>query len=110
MPEPTISTPNRVRRGVRSSFGGGLFERLFGLDGETNRDVGLAVEHLDQMTAQQAVELALGPPLGNQLNAAVAGIALGTADIRFPHAREYAPRISGLPVGDAPQPPFPNVS
>ena len=76
-----------ARPGDRSE----LLERLFGLDREADGDVGLAVEDLKQVTAEQAMELALGAPLGHQLDAPVAGIALGTGDVGFPHARNMRP-------------------
>ena len=68
-----------------------LFEGLFGLHREADGDVGLAVEHFQQMAAQQAMKLALGAPLRNQFDAAVAGMAFGTGQIRFFHGRYMLP-------------------
>ena len=42
------------------------------------------------MVAQQATEFAPGPLFGNQLKAAVAGVAVGTGDVGFLHRIKYA--------------------
>lgn len=58
---------------------------LFRLDGEPERDLDCTVESLKQVVAEQATELARWRRLGNQFNAAVASLALGTGDIGLPN-------------------------
>jgi hypothetical protein len=64
-----------------------LFERLFRLHRETDGDFGRAVEHLNQVIAEQASELALRSRLGDQFDPAIAGPAFGTDDIGFLHGQ-----------------------
>jgi len=53
------------------------------------------------MVAQQATEFAPGPLFGNQFKAAVAGMAVGTGDVGFPHRinmRQRQNRSSPVPL------------
>jgi hypothetical protein len=63
----------------------GLFECLLGLNREADGDLGRAVEYLENLVAEQAAELSLGPWPRGEFNPAVAGVALRTGDIGFFH-------------------------
>jgi hypothetical protein len=67
------------------------FKYLFGMDREADGYAGFAIENLKEMVAERATELALGPGLGGQFNAAVASLALWTDDIRLFHGRVELP-------------------
>lgn len=58
-----------------------VLEGLLGLNREADRDFGLAVEHLEKMTAEQAMKLALGAADRAQFDTPIAGVAFGTGDI-----------------------------
>ena len=60
-----------------------LFEHLFWLNGEAGADVGLAIEDPKRLIAEQAAIRALGSWAGDQLDAAIAGIALGTGAVGY---------------------------
>jgi hypothetical protein len=57
------------------------FEGFFRLNGETDRDIGRAVEPFENLVAKQTTILALGAGPGCQLNAAIAGMTGGTSKV-----------------------------
>ena len=57
------------------------FEGFFRLNGETDRDIGRAVEPLKNLVAKQTTILALGAGPRGQLNAAIAGMTGGTSTV-----------------------------
>lgn len=86
-PPQSNETPKKSpgQFGPAGSPRAGSFEHFFGLNREADGYGGFAVEHLKDMTTQQAAELALGPLAGNQFNAAVACVAFGTGDVGLSH-------------------------
>jgi hypothetical protein len=72
----------------------GSFEGLFGLNREADGHVGFAVEYLDDVIAQQAAELALGPLAGNQFDPSVPRVALRTAEVGLSHTQTMLRRPS----------------
>lgn len=59
------------------------FESFFGLDRETDRDIGRTVEYFDQLVAEQTPKLAFNAGTRGELDPAITGIAAGTGSIRF---------------------------
>ncbi len=57
----------------------------FRLDGEPKGNFRFAVEDLQKLIAEHAMEFTLWSLLGNEFNAAVARIAFGTGDVGFSH-------------------------
>ena len=60
-------------------------EGLLGLHREAGGDFGRPIENFKHVIAQQAAELAGGSRAACELNAAIAGIAVGADDIGFFH-------------------------
>jgi hypothetical protein len=60
-------------------------EGSFGLNREPDSHFGGPVENFKQMSAQQALELALGPVTAGQCKAAVSGVTFWADDIGFFH-------------------------
>jgi hypothetical protein len=99
----TIKLPNRqswrllrrcIWRGLSVCAQGlcGLSESLLGLDRKADGDLCRPVENLNEMTAKHAMEFALDSAAGTQLQAAIAGMAVRTDDIRFFHRSNMGPR------------------
>jgi hypothetical protein len=70
------------------SAGLASFEQPFRLHRETKGYFGRPVENLKDIVAEQATELTLVSLFGNQFDPAVAGLTLGTDDIRLFHGQE----------------------
>ncbi len=64
-------------------------EYLFGLDRETDRNLGATVENLKDMTTKQTVELATDSLLGNQFDTAITSVTRGTSEVRLSHVRNH---------------------
>ena len=64
-----------------------LFEQFFGGDGEAIGDLGRAVEHFQDVTAERATKFANGSRSRGQFDPAESGVALGADDVAFLHAR-----------------------
>jgi hypothetical protein len=62
-------------------------EYLFGLDRETDCNLGATVENLKDMTTKQTVELAPDSLFGNQFDAAITRVTFGTSEVGLSHAR-----------------------
>jgi hypothetical protein len=60
-------------------------EGLLGLHREADGDLGRPVENFKHVIAQQAAEFAGGSRAACELNAAIAGIAVGADDVGFFH-------------------------
>ena len=76
---PLFSPPSRGRQAP--GWAGLQFEGPFRLNRKADRDVGGTVELLEHLVAKQATILALNAGPGRQLDAAIAGMAGGTADV-----------------------------
>jgi hypothetical protein len=70
----------------------GLSESFLGLDRKADGNLRRPVENLNEMTAKQAMEFALDSAARTQLQAAIAGMAVRTDDIRFFHRSNMGPR------------------
>jgi hypothetical protein len=68
-----------------------LIEYPVGLHREADGHVGRAIENFKDAIANQAAEFAPGPALGGQFDAAIARLAMGTAEIGLSHVREPIP-------------------
>jgi hypothetical protein len=66
------------------------FESFFGLNRETDRDIGRSVEYFDQLFTEQATKLALGARTRGELDPAITGVAAGTRNIRFFHFEDMS--------------------
>ena len=64
-----------------------MVEYLFGLDRETDRNLGATVHNLKDMIAKQTAEFAPDSLLGNQFDTAITGFTLGTTEVGFSHVR-----------------------
>ena len=62
-------------------------EYLFGLDRETDRNLGATVHNLKDMIAEQTAEFAPDSLLGNQFDTAITSFTLGTTEVGFSHVR-----------------------
>jgi hypothetical protein len=81
------------------SQGGALSESLLGLDRKADGDLCRPVEGLNEMTAEHAMEFALDSAAGTQLQAAIAGMAVRTDDVRFFHRSNMGSRDSFFQSG-----------
>jgi hypothetical protein len=86
------ATDFRKFRFGRSGRSNVRFEGLLRLHRESDRNVGGTVELLENLVAEHAPILALGPGTGRQLDAAIAGMTGGAHQIGFFHA-DVMPRL-----------------
>jgi hypothetical protein len=68
-------------------------EYLFGLDRETDRNLGATVHNLKDMIAEQTAEFAPDSLLGNQFDTAITSFTLGTTEVGFSHVRNHGGKI-----------------
>jgi hypothetical protein len=62
-------------------------EYLFGLDRETDRNLGATVHNLKDVIAEQTAEFAPDSLLGNQFDTAITSFTLGTTEVGFSHVK-----------------------
>ena len=102
----TLPRPSGSRSGVRRDefISGGprhlvrAIPGLLWLHGQTKCHVRRAIECLKQMVARQAPELPESPGFRLQLDAPIAGLALGAGDIGLPHARQINTGRAAIPA------------
>jgi hypothetical protein len=61
------------------------FEGFFRLNRQADRNIARTIERLKELIAEQAAELAFGTGPGRQFDAAIAGMAVGTANVGLIH-------------------------